>query len=294
MPSDMRRLDFGSGRYPLAYWLKSVAVLAPGRGRDLTVPLSRLGDWIVAYDGWYKTALGVLQGRRLHCLYHREVAFVGNSLLPAASRLAKFGHVARGLGYGVSLSVGVSEAVESEEAFFSLAALPAFNHVGLIFGEDDCRPENLGLVERLLARTSVKVGIIGPLGGVERMGLLASLALNRADVTIHPTGNLPGGQPPPPSAWVAPCSQSFRLYVDSEGLLFPCLGLLGLPGAALGSVYEPLERTVFGGKPYNLDLGRLALAGPALDPESPAERELALPWTCERHRRAVLAASGQA
>jgi hypothetical protein len=80
------------------------------------------------------------------------------------------------------------------------------------------------------------------------------------------------------------------VFVDTDGFMYPCFGLLGVEAARLGSVYEDPEDTVFGGRPTPLDLSRLARYGPGdefLAGHAEPKRS-GLPVVCENHRLHLL------
>lgn len=287
-------VDFSSGHRPLAAFFRSAVIVAPGQGDDLSVPLEVLSMWITAIDTWYKEVLEIDSGRRVHLLYHREIALAGTDLLGAAVRIKEFGRVAYTHGYGVSLTVDIEEAMAQEEVFFDLINEPAFNHVGLRVLEEEgsllgTGEETGAFVERVIAWPSVKIGLIAPMSFIRDLGLLRSPVFNRADITCYPTGSFLENSLPVPPHPVAPCSSRFRLHVDDTGFFYPCLGLIGVPGAELGSVREPVSATVLGGcRPYGFDLQQFLVAGPALEESAPRERISGLPWFCEQHRLALL------
>ncbi len=283
-------LDFASGKLPLAYWLRSAAFMASAQGDDLGVPVSAACDWVTRFDAWYKEVLGLSEGRRLHLLYHREMALVGNDLLSAAPRLKEFGRTAHSLGFGVSITVDLGEAMALEDTFIDLISDQAYNHVAFRVLDSDTALSAgaTAFVERIIGRSDVRVGLIAPLHLLRDMGLLASPIFNQSDMTVFPIGSLLEGSLPQPPNPVAPCFSRIRLHVDDAGFIYPCLGLLGVPGAELGSVHDPMDRTVLGGRPYFLDLARLVVEGPQLEHPAPEHRVSGLPWICEQHRMALL------
>lgn len=285
-------LDFAAGKPPLAYCFRSAAFLAPGQGDDLSVPVSVLCDWIDGLDSWYKESLGLAEGRNLHLLYHREFSLVGNDLISAAGRLKAFGQTAYRLGFGASVTVDLVEAMVFEDTFHDLIRGGLYNQV--VFRVlDSGGPVNgdaTAFIERVIEESNVGVGFIAPVQALRDIGLLDSPVFNRSDMTIIPVGGLLVDAATVPPNPVAPCLARLRLYVDEGGFIYPCLGLVGVPGAELGSVYDEFEDTALGGRPYPLDLTRLAMSGPCLREPASGERLSGLPWICERHRMAVLGA----
>ena len=261
--------------------------MTSGQGDDLALPLGAIRDWIAWYDEWYKTALSIYEGRWLHLLYNREIAFVGPGILGAAKALRDTAAVALARGIGVSVAVDLAEAIEDVDRFLGLIEGPEFNHVGLRVLDIDLEraSQYREFIERVIENPNVRVGIIGAAEAVREMGLLDSAVYNRADITLYPTGSLTAEALPQPESPVRPCALRFRLHIGDDGAIYPCLGLMDLPGAALGFVGSVSEGLALLGEPYPLNLAALAEQGPKLAATPPFERWLGLPPTCEQHRR---------
>lgn len=289
-------VDFGAGVQPAVQWFKSVAILLAldGSGEDFVVPAEVLAEWIPRYDAWYKRAAGILEGRRLHLVYHREVALVGHVPLERVELVAKIGRACRAVGIGFSVTVDVAQALDQSRELERLLDAGVLSNVGVNHLDGSERPSDdaaRSMIEGLLGR-GVTVGLIGPVHYFRSIGVLGSSVLNAANMTLHPrsqsSANAPGPENP-----VASCFTRFRLFVDTDGSFYPCIGLLGAPAARFGSVYEDLEDTVFGGRPTPLDIERLARAGPSWA----ANRSLIGPRRsgpssiCERHRLEMLGAT---
>ena len=131
------------------------------------------------------------------------------------------------------------------------------------------------------------VTLIGPLSLFRAMGCLASEAVCSANVTLCATASTEAGAHYRRTMEVANCHNRFAVYVNQQGAIYPCMGLLDLPAAHMGFVHEPLEETVFGYRGTVLNFGELAHRGPRLtilDEGEVGESES----YCARHRRALV------
>ena len=58
------------------------------------------------------------------------------------------------------------------------------------------------------------------------------------------------------------CAARFILFIQENGLIFPCSGMSGVSNFCLGSMYDEFEDTAFVNMPFLGDLEELAVAGP--------------------------------
>lgn len=285
--SIIKPVDFATGLRPAAQWFRSVAFLVEPSADNFSVPAQTLGIWIGAYDQWYKSALGVNDGRRLHLLYHREVSIVGPDLLRLRTAVNVVAKAAATAGLGCSVSLPLSELIEDEIQFDELVATAQITTIGVIV--DDDTTFDAAAVSHAVSRIVRNKGHISFIGAYERLQELRLLDhpdVSGTQLTIHPKAQY--GIPQIPLSAVLPCFGRFRLYVDPEGDIYPCLGLCGVRSARLGSVLQPISETSLAGADYPLDLGALAHYGPNLRASAPTNRLTGLPWACERHRLEML------
>lgn len=283
----------GMGTWPAVQFFKSAALFleVDETGTDFVVSSRLLADWVIRFDHWYKRSAGVLAGERLHLVYHREVAIVGELPLEQVSALVRIGEACRRVGVGYSLTFDLPQAVENPEKVLSLSesgvvSSAGIRHMGPQDGIDERRAKEL--IETLLDR-GCQLGLIGPVSYWRRIGVLGGSALNKANITVYPRHAQDLDTIPFPQTPIQPCFGRFRIYVDTEGGMYPCLGLLGVDQGRLGTVFDDFEATQLGGGQPHLDLVDWARRGPAeLGPElRRADRQSALPPICERHRNAM-------
>ena len=279
--------DLLRGTHPALQWFKSAGLFVEAVGDDFRVPAAVLCDWVTRYDDWYRTSVGA-RSQGLSLTYHRELAIVGEAPLALADRLLQVAASCKSRGIGFSVTLQLERAVAERSAVEQLIGSGLLSSVGYFAPEDDTSdPAQVrDLIEHSL-RAGVLVGLIGPVSYFYNLGILDSPHYNAASTTIHPR-TLAALAPPVHRSPVQPCFSRFRVYIDELGDLYPCLGLMGVDAARLGSVYHPFEQTVLGGAATVLDLPRLATSGPGLagmDRTLPAQT--GLPWICERHRDRV-------
>jgi hypothetical protein len=284
-------IDFSTGRQPAAQWLRSVALLVRSDANGGLEPSpDLLAAWLERFDDWYKVAIGCERNERLHLLYHRDVTVVGDRLLDHVAEIGMVARRAAGLGFGFSVTIPLDEALAAEPRMNELVACPGVSTLALSVAGDEVvgDEEALARILSAIVRTKGHIGFIGVYDRIRELGLLDYPDVLSTQITIHPKDGTTGETLPIPSRPVQPCFARLRVYVDTTGEIFPCLGLVGMPAARLGRIDDPIERTVLGGQPYPLCLDRLARTGPDLTHPEPAQRYTGLPWICERHRRELL------
>ena len=281
--------DLMRGTHPAVQWFKSAGLFLELVGDDFRVPAAVLCDWVNRYDDWYRSSVGGDRSLGLSLTYHRELAIVGEAPLALADRLLQVAASCKGRGIGFSVTLQLDRALAQRDAVEQLIGSGLLSSVGYFAPEDDdSDPAQVrDLIEHSL-RAGVLVGLIGPVAYFYNLGILDSPHYNAASTTIHPRTLAALAQPVHRSP-VQPCFSRFRVYIDELGDLYPCLGLMGVDAARLGSVFQPFPQTVLGGNATVLDLPRLATAGPDLTGmDRTLPTETGLPWICERHRERVI------
>lgn len=274
--------------------LKSVAILLqPNVTRDDYEPSTdQLLRWLISYDSWFKEAFGIDHGHRLFSLYNREVALFGAEILTLPDKLKNISSSAISFGYAVSITAEITELHKYFSVVQELCSGSLLSSLGVIIeGTDD--PELLiPVVDFMndLINLRRPIGLIGSMSSLRRHGLLSIQSINATDITIYPASeynnSLVVSLPANP---VKPCGTRFRLYVDNDGHIYPCLGLIGLTDYALGHICDDFGITAFASGCYRLDLPKLMHAGPKLQMEVKDQRFTSLPLICEQHRMELLA-----
>lgn len=256
--------------------------------RDFAVPASVLVEWLREYDRWFKSAVGITDGRNLHLLYGRGVSAAGDGLLRAQNALQLIGTASRECGLGFSIVVDAIALVERERALARLVTARAVDTVGIAADETVPRSVARGVgtaVERLLRR-GVRVELVGSCRYYMSIGLLASPILNATNVTVS-TGIVPDSYRVPHGPMRSACRGRFRVHVDGDGTLYPCLGLFGEKAASFGTVYEGIGASSFIARKAPVDVVRLALSGPQNQSCDPRGGAGLLPPVCTTHRQSL-------
>lgn len=289
-----RPIDFVQGVHPTAQWFRSTAFfLLPDLEQDDFQPgTERICNFIRRHDDWYRSQFDLEAGENLHMMYHREVSISDRVPLALADRLIEIGLVAKSRGVGFSISVDLDDGNDPDiERIFEVIDVGVLSGLGILVPvpevvdnwTETAREAWVARVERIFAR-QVLIGLVGSLASMRQLGLFSLESINRANLTIYPHDD----------DWAerdrgigfatsSGCFARFRVYVDHEGVIYPCVALMSAGIGAMGTLDDPVEQTVFGGAPSDLDLGRLAREGPLSD-QRPAERRAEnLPRICERH-----------
>ncbi len=288
--------DFANGRLPAAFWLRSAALFVtedPQTGAYMP-SVDRICDWLARFDDWYKATIGIEQTDRLHLMYHRDLSLVGDGFLDHVPEITKLAKAAGGHGMGFSVTVPIEDALAKPDRMQDLVDCRAVSTLGVSI-EPGLEVPDSAVLERVLTSVVAAKGhlaFIGDYATIARLGLLDIPGVDSAQITIHPKAR--GANLHNPEMPVAPCFSRLRIYGDVNGSLYPCLGLIGVPGMELGNLDEPIENTVFGGRPYAMRIDDLARRGPGLKGPLPQKRLTGLPPVCEHHRRVLLAQADEA
>ncbi|HEV7372560.1 hypothetical protein [Arenibaculum sp.] len=280
-------LDFAGPGRPLLRAFRSIAIVLermPGPAAALGPDVAALADWIIRWDNWFRLAAGMDRGNGLHLQYRRDAVVVTDLDFADLLTARPIGEACRTAGIGFGAPVLMSAAIAHRGELVSVLGEGWLQALTLVH---DLPAGDAGalvpFVEEIFS-TGLQVQLAGNPADFLRSGLLDSPLLNARNVTINPRNP---GAPEAPSLRPQPCLPLMRLYVDSTGRLYPCLGMLGLEAGCLGHIDDALEDTVLGGLPSPLDLAELAVAGPVLTGDDLPARHLGLPTACERHRSAI-------
>lgn len=289
-----RSIDFARGVHPTAQWFRSTAffLLADLEQGDFQPGTARICNFIRRHDDWYRSLFDLEAGENLHMMYHREVSISDRVPLALADRLIEIGLAAKSRGVGFSISVDLDDGNDPDiERIFEVIDAGVLSVLGILVPVPEvvdnwteaAREAWIARVERIFERR-VLIGLVGSLATMRRLGLLSLETVNRANLTIYPHDD----------DWAerdrgigfttsSGCFTRFRVYVDHEGVIYPCVALMTAEIGAMGTLDDPVEQTVLGGASSDFDLGRLARQGPLAD-QRPAERRAEnLPRICERH-----------
>ncbi len=244
---------------------------------------ARLCDWIGVWDAWLRETAGFAQGNRMHLQYKRDVATMTDLDVSALLALSEVGQLCRDLGLGFTAGLLLRDALAQQDRLIKGLKGGWLGAVTLI--NDGTLPDvdTVDALMRRLIDAGVQLRLAGDPLPYLQSGLLDRPFIIQRNLTIDARS---GSGASPRNG----CLPFMRVVVDSTGGLYPCLGLLGLPMAQMGHIDTATQRITFDRTPP-LDLGALALRGPAPTDCAEPKRRLGLPALCERHRAGVVAAA---
>ena len=292
-----RPITFHGGIHPPVQWFKSIALflMVNSESMEYTIPTSDILIWLKKYDKWYKDTIEAPSGKRLNLLYHRDLSVIGSDLLVAGEELIRISAVAKECGIGFSFTGSIDHVLAHEYEAKKLILAPGVTTIGLS-APMDLRDFDLERAESLIndiLEQEIQLAFIGPVEYFRRKGLMKNAMVNGHNLTLHPQQYSPYESLPTPEKPILPCFSRFRIYIDTDGEIYPCLGLVGIKSGSLGSIYDDIDNTVLGGKETILNIEKLSIHGPNLTTANKAERQTGLPWICEQHRQEIIASEQQ-
>jgi len=274
---------------PLLSRFKAVYVcLGPGP----RPALSALDRWLAFFMAWYRDRVGqaTVAGVFPNHFFGPSVTFLGPAPVRCADDLAALFRACRRAGLAPHIGVDAIEAAGAAARIMRLA------QAGLAQADLHLnrRPDKAeaGAARALmldLQCASVKLRLFGDSVDWLSTGALDLEALNSDFISIYP---LAERIVTPRSA--RPCAQRFGVWIDPDGDIYPCAGLMGVDAFRIGRVADaeggsaPLDLSRIDG------IGQWAKCGPSL-PEGevheapPGETGRPLPLICRRHRALELA-----
>lgn len=240
-------------------------------------------DWLNRFDSWYKNETGINDGNNLHFSYHREIYISGYRLLESITALEKFFSSCSHLDVYSCLRISLEECYEFYSDFDEI--IRKFNLSSIVIEADDISLEKyqsnflISLVEKLTLNR-INLSFIGSIPFWLQKGIGRSQTLNSSVYNIIPqskklkrhffgTHN--------------PCAKKFMFVIDYDGLIYPCVGLLGIDSCSIGKTNDPLSLVWKSIKHHSLNIEKLAYQGPNLDLQ--AENFSSI---CEAHRALII------
>lgn len=292
---------------------RSITLLLESRENEgkLSIPLNVITNWLSRYDSWWTKVTGINRGKNLHLLYGRYLTCTGPRLLRFTRELLDIALFSSRMGYIYSLKVDLYESVEQRKLFNQLMNS---GHVDVISIEVNTMKKKhefskyLSLIEAIIKK-GISLNLLGPVNFWKKVGILDSPILNSSCFRIIPpmskkieylnyqrrsTFNEPtiSNRNRKGKYFIYsfnPCSERFQIYISPFGDLYPCKGLIGIPSCKIGTIYDNIESTVFGGGKDNiLDFRNLAKNGPKLEFDETISDYQGLPPICFFHRNSIL------
>lgn len=270
--------------------MKSVAIhLCPNdTGTDYQLGSIQLMKWLGQYDHWFKESVGIPEGKHAGTLYNRQISVYGGGILSLPNVLRELAKTVIHLGFAFSITVDIKELYHNFSFIRSLCDESLLSEIG-IYSDNISALEEQSLIEAFIDQIVALRRPIGLIGSVELLRsykILTMDSLNGSDITLYPLSyhdSIVSKQTD-----VSPeksCANHLQLYINSDGYLYPCLGLLGSADYSIGHIGDDISETALSGNASMLDLFKLFKEGPGMNENTkPLKSSTSLPLICERHR----------
>lgn len=247
-------------------------------------------DWLARFHTFYQKKLNINNGANLHTLYNREVSVHAAGLLSYIDRIKEISSFSKSIGYGYSITLDIKEIVSSFQKIEQLIKEEVITSLGIIIDEnnEEIRKYNTNheyaIILSKISEFRISIGLISSIESLHNLGILNLQAFNAMSFTIYPIDNNPN--PYFNENTISSCSRQFRILINDDGLIYSCLGLFGLEEYSIGSIYSPLEETLFETGNSKLDFQQLLKNGPSINTNllNNRKRITGLPQMCELHR----------
>lgn len=246
--------------------------------------LNECKDWIGNYNNWFLQMVGIHDGVGLHLLYDREIMITGENLLDCLLEIESVGKIARGYGFAFSISV-LGECLHSRlSEILSLADGKIVSAIAVTINHEEKSPDKLRTALEAIVAHGLNVGVIGEIKNIRKIELFGNEKISSADMTWYPlVAEGIARNPPNP---IRACHSRLRIYIDSRGDIYPCLGMVGFEDGALGNIRDPIVSTGLCESPVLDLLDVWEVSGPRIveKSEQSNDEDMGLPEICRRHR----------
>lgn len=248
--------------------------------------LTHLVNWLLRFDNWYKEETGINNDYNLHYLYNREISISGKSILENISSLDCLLNFCSQSDFILSIKLNLKECYEfySEleiliDNFMPYSLVIEIENIDL----QKYPPDFITCLIEKLVINKINLTFVGPISFWLEKGICNSLSLGARVYNIMPQsknlkrqffGNY------------NPCAKKFVFVIDFDGLIYPCMGLVGIPSCSLGTIQEPLSVIWKLMKHHSLNIEKLAYQGPSLDLLNIEQNDFTS--ICKAHRHVFL------
>lgn len=284
---------------PLESFFRSIGILfESGNNNGLSHDIKHLRTWVAEYDNWYKAKIGILENRNLHLLYARNIHLFINGLLSKINQdFTNFILAIKDLGFVTNLHLNINECIENHRILINIASsIPGISFV-INSGDHGTLTHRIQLktnqvIESLVVRNSSFV-ITGNYSYWKNSNIFSNRNINKCLYRFRPDGNISSNIKIPNHFLPTPCGPRFRLFVDLNGLLYPCYGLIGFENFTLGTIFESAWNNKLNNKEYRDRLYRWATDSPNLNILIQHDYKVkSLPHICNLHINNIGAVSG--
>lgn len=246
--------------------------------------ITDLTNWISNFDKWYKEETGISNNQNFHFLYHREIFISGYKLLANIHTLEYLLSSCSELDFLLSLRVDLDECYDFSVELEKLTNKFRFSY--LIISADNISiqkyPPNfiISLAEKFAAKR-IHLTFIGEISFWLDTGISQSPILGENIYEI-----MPEVKELKKYYWgdYNPCTKKFMFVINSDGLIYPCMGLVGVENCSIGTIQQSLSTVWETIKQHSLNIEKLAHQGPSLN----ISEDLNFENICEAHRYSLL------
>ncbi len=264
---------------------RSVSILLGKKASNVNDEVGHpIGNWLYRFDEWYRAEAGINEGNNLHFLYKREVTISAHRLLAKISELENLLISCLQCGFYVSIRISLEECYEFSYVLEKLTE--QFKNLLLIIDASQATSTSLpanfvtSLVESLVLK-KIRLTFIGSVSFWLDSGISRSQIVGETVYDI-----VPKLRERKRNCWgdYNPCTKWFGFVVNYDGLIYPCMGLVGIESCSIGTIQQPLPVVWEAMKRHSLNLEQLASQGPKLELANIASEELNFGSICEAHR----------
>lgn len=248
--------------------------------KDSQPSTDKIINWISQYNEFYINSLDIANGNNYHTLYNRDIAIHGNNLFSLDKQIIKIASFAKSLGYGTVLNLQASDILNNESKFENILQENIFNSFVVVIDENESK--YLNYLHKII-EYKANINLVSTFEILSNIGVFESKLFNSNSFNVYSLRNsnekLNFCKNP-----LMPCANFFRIYINIDGMIYPCLGLLGLKEYSLGSIYNPINKSLFENH-KDLKLSDLADDGPQLNLHNISFEftNTNLPQMCELH-----------
>jgi hypothetical protein len=288
MSDDMPSL-FSNRKAPLLSHFKSIyACLGPGPRPAIDI----LETWLLAFMRWYGREMSdaAAQGVFPNHFFGPSVTVMGPASVQYAPAVSACFSRCRDVGLSPQVSINLQDAFAQPAAIRTLAdaGLAQLDlHLTAPLSDPDAR-DAVDLVQPLLS-AGVRLRLFGTSWDWLATGILDLEDVNARFISIYPMAERKTVMNS-----ARACGPRFGIWIDPEGCIYPCAGLMGVAEFRLGDIR--VDRSEDDAPPFDMSavaaLADLAEAGPDLPRNVSGEaasrgKRLGLPVICRQHRAAL-------
>ena len=274
--------------YEVLESFRSINILWSSKSAPCNTSIGDFFGWIKKYDTWYKNQLKISSDQNLHYLYSRSLSLTilecsRNHLLEFCGLI----DLCTELGYSFILNIGIIESRDHYEIINQYIEKKGFQ-ININWDQQDGNGVEViaysqDLVERILS-ASISLIISGEYSYWKQAGIFRNQRANKALYRFLP--NACQTIQPQKVILPDPCRSRFGVLIDSEGRLFPCLGLFGIDVYSLGTIYMPIDQILLNECSRKELFSEWMRIGPKLlsDDNVNTSAEHRIPLICSLHR----------